>query len=236
MVKHSRMALLNNHRWTLFFGIMLVSFQQGRPEIDLEKVKTDFITTEGHGIPTEYIQKKKNSMFKIFYTNNTCFVHLGYKDYLSEPQMKPSAVAIYLLINGKWKHEKILPYYYDMSIKDPLNGIFLSQNIFCEPTGACSSYLELSAYKDGDFKKLASYIGYNKVLYYTYVLGQNDFAKLSKIVGDTIAIEYDISDLRMESKGGLAFKLTQKVSILENITDTLNVSRSIKSSFVRTNL
>lgn len=235
MVKHLHMVLLKKNKWILIFGILLMSFDQTKPKIDIEQVRSDFIATEGHNIPIDFIQRK-NSKFQVFYIGNECFVHLRYKDYLSEPQMKSSAVAIYLLTNGKWTLEKILPYYYDINIADGSKLIFLSQNLFCEPTGACSSYLEVSAYKDGDFISLANYNGHSKTLYYNYALGQNDISTVSAAVGDTIANEYVISNLKVESKNRVAFNLTQKISVLKSVTDTLNVSRSVKSVFVRMDL
>lgn len=219
----------------LMFTILLMSFQQTKPKIDIEQVRSDFIEHEGHNIPIDFIQRK-NSRFQVFYSGNQCFVHLRYKDYLSEPQMKSSAVAIYLLTNGKWTLEKILPYYYDMNIADVSKQIFLSKNLFCEPTGSCSSYLELSTYKDDDFESLANYTGYSKVLYYDYLLGLKDIATISNAVGDTIANEYIISELKMESKNKVTFKLTQKISVLKNVTDTLNVTKSIKSISVKADL
>lgn len=229
------MVLLKKNNLILIFTILLMSFQHTKPKIDIEQVRSDFIEHEDHNIPIEFIQRK-NSRFQVFYSGNQCFVHLRYKDYLSEPQMKSSAVAIYLLTNGRWTLEKILPYYYDMNVVDASKQIFLSQNLFCEPTGACSSYLEVSTYKDDDFESLANYTGYSKVLYYDYLLGQNDIVTISNVVGDTIANEYTISELRMESKSKVIFKLTQKISVLKNVTDTLNVTRNIKSILVRADL
>lgn len=231
---HLQMHLLNIIAITL--GVFLTSFTQTKPPIDIEKVKSDMIAAEGHNAPPEFIRERRKEMFLVMYAGDMCFVHLNYRDYHSEPQMKPSIIAVYRLQENQWKLKKIDTYYYNVELLDASSRVFFSNNEFCEPNGVCASYTEFSVFKDDEFKAIADYTGFNKELYYGTLSGSSENKKLAKVPGDTIVNEFLISNARVEAGRRLSFKLEQRVGVLKSVSDTLSIVRTSKSTFVKIGL
>lgn len=125
----------------------------------------------------------------------------------------------------------MLPYFYEISLLNEQWKIFASDNTFCEPNGACNTYYELNKFDGNDFKRIVSYKGFNKYLYYYGALGKNEKAKLDQAVGDTISNEYILSNIKIKSLKNISFDCERRTKILEGYGDTLKTrtSTSFKS-------
>lgn len=209
----------------------LIAFARQTPaKIDIEAVRNDIINSPNNNIPKRFLRELDKNLFLVIYSGQLCFVHVQYKDYLSESYMKTSEVAVYVMTNEKWVFQQVLPYYYNITLIDQGSLLFLSENQFCNPNGTCESFAELNRYKDSGFNKVISFQGYNKTLHYNYLHGMKEMGKIKKHVGDTIAHEYKISKIKMKSRHEISFILQTTTEILEDYSDSLRIKTNESQS------
>lgn len=187
---------------------------QEQPKIDLDAVKQDFLAANTD-VPARYIESG-NGIFTDFYLDSTAFVHLRYKRFL-EASLKCTYVAVYRLSLGAWKLQKIIPYYYNMSLMNKSLGLFYSNNEFCSMGGECTYYEEVSRFRDNDFETLASCQGYdNYVFYDTHLIQFQEDPK--DHLGDTIKNITRFKNLRLE-KRAIKFDLEKITSVLKAVNE-----------------
>ncbi|MBS1508889.1 MAG: hypothetical protein JSS79_19790 [Bacteroidetes bacterium] len=205
---------------TLSF-LILCSFQE--PAIDIERVRKDALSSNENIIPEKILSRLRKNRFLVIYQGNYCFVHVPYKSFASESQMKQSIVVVYKMINAEWVLSRILPYFYNIAVIDSYKNIFISENQECGLEGNCNTFTEIDFFESESFTPLANYRGFDKTVYLMNKLNKGGKSEVSNLIGDTIANTYELSKFKSISPRGYSYTLLQQGTILKSVSDTLGI-------------
>lgn len=215
-------------RLKINFLLLVLSFlptngfaQQSR--MDFNKLKEFIIANyDDYIISNEFLVKLTEPQVKFLYNNDFCFAHIAYKNYLDDSRMPSSIVVICQKIKNEWVPKRITSFYYKIDLIDSKQWIFLSINKSCNPNGTCDTYNELSYFdRDSfDFEPIKTYSGFDRHLYY-YDLFLIDKKDYKKSIGDTLTIDYSLSDFHFNGKGNNWFQLEKRTSVFIGLRDSL---------------
>jgi hypothetical protein len=195
----------------------------------ISQVKDDLLI-HGSNLDKEFIQNQDSAQFEYFSLPGYYLVHLGFRDLFSEGFMKVSEVCVYKLVNGYWAFKTIIPYNKGIRLIDSANGIFLTENEFCNMVGECSYYFEISKFRDNDLKLVVGFSGFDKRLNYDLRLVQRQEPAKS-FLGDTVTNKKIIKNVTVSKNGIIAFDLEEQLGILKEVSgDSLNIASSYKIS------
>jgi hypothetical protein len=236
MQQQLHMEILSFNRLILLIlvSFLLSSFddQETHP-IDIEKVRKDILGSSDNIIPDKYISSLRKNRFLVIYSKEHCFVHVAYKSFSSESQMKQSVVAVYKLLNGSWVFAKLLPYYYNIELIDAKSNVFLSENQECGLAGDCNSFTEITVFRENDFVPLIEYSGIDRTVYLINEFNESGQKNIIQYVGDTIAINYSLKEFSIVSDKDFSYKLLREGVILKNISDSLGITGFSKSMIIK---
>lgn len=230
------MEILKRSKFILLISVVLLfsSFdQQETPPIDIEKVRADILSSPDNIIPDKYISSLRKNRFLIVYTKGYCFVHVAYKSFSSESQMKQSMVAVYRRSKASWAFMKLLPYYYNMDLIDARTNIFLSDNEECGLAGDCNTFTEINVFMENDFIPLIEYKGIDRMVYLINEFNQTGKTNTIEYVGDTIVSTYSLKEFDVVSDREFSYNLFRQGAILKNVTDSLEITGFSKSMKIK---
>ena len=230
------MEILSCNRLILLICVFLLisSFDdQEAPPINIEEVRKDILSSSDNIIPDKYIYSLRKNRFLVIYTKGYCFVHVAYKSFSSESQMKQSVVAAYKWLKGNWVFIKLLPYYYNMDLLDSKSNIFLSENQECGLAGDCNSFTEVTVFRENDFVPLITYTGIDRIVYLTNEFNENGQTGVKEYVGDTIANTYSLKEFSIASDKDFSYKLFKEGAVLKSVSDSLGIVGFSKLTIVK---
>lgn len=219
--------------WTFSFVLTNALAQQSK--VDFNRLKKCVIVNyDTYIIPNEYLEKLTEPQVKFIYINDFCFAHIAYKNYLDDSKMPSSIVVICQKVEKAWIPKRIEPYYYKIALADASQWIFLSKNESCNPNGTCDTYINLSFFdkESYEFVTIKEYSGFDRHLnYYDLFLIDNKDYKSS--IGDTLTIDYDLSEFHFNKKGDNWFRLEKRTSVFIGLSDSLITKENKSISRVR---
>lgn len=196
-----------------------ISLAQTNP-IDIEMVKKDLLAEDLRETPDEQIKKMKQAQFNIMYVGNLCFVHLPYKRYGGEAFMTQADFLVYRLVDKKWTFETYTHGWYNMSLLEPGQPVFLADVEYCDMTGKCQSYKSISQYDGKGLFVFREYQGFNNKVYYDQLKGTGKPEDFKKAAGDTLYSNYTLTNIHVESNQ-TSFTLNRKAEVIVSIYQPL---------------
>jgi len=213
-----------------FLTFSLHSFAQKIP-IDVEMVRKELLS-KGHISPDDFIRQLKPGLFNVMYAGDLCFVHLPYKNYAGEAFMQSSDMVVYRLSEDKWTFESLLPAWYNNTLLDSTQFVFLADVKFCDAKGSCQTYQSLSKYDGKELLILREYNGVDKKIYYDWLKDNGKPEELKAAVGQTIRNMFILSDFRFEQHQ-LSFKLNRKSETISSISKDAVRKKVVLDDFQR---